>query len=718
MKFLKQLLLYVGLLSTGNFVFAQFSANSVYMDFRNQKISDIIYAVADVCGQSVLIDETVTESVTFRFEDKDFDSALNRFCDYCHLYSEKDNGVYKISKVKISIDAEKKITLNTENVQTEPFLNMLSRVTNTTIMYDSLPKNAVTIRVKDASLEDILNLCIVKLPGFGLERIASGYYITKSAGANARRNVDVFTVSEANGLYSVNIQRASLQNVLEALFKKAKKECSILSKTAVQLEGVKFTDKNFEELLTLILFQSNCDFTTADGIYYIFEVQKKDIIKNFKQSKLITLKNINVENLTSLLPSGLESGSFLKIDKNTNSVILNGSMAEIKALEDFIFKIDVPVTDSYYKRFDCKNITAKEAIALLPKTLLKAETVEIPDSSSFITLVTKETETKIAAFLSEVDIKNVNKEVVLKYIKSEELLQKLPPSVNKENIIESSNPNLVFFKGNETLYENFTNELSKIDKPKQQIRYELLVIQRQKTKSLNFGSSFTANSTSETPGFAWAGSLTNIFNINFDIISQFGVQFAGSLNAEIGEGKSHVLADTTLNGISGEAISFSNTNTYRYRDIVENSSGEKYTSTTREIASGLVLNVNGWVSGEDMITVKVDAQVSKQGKADTSSKDTTNPPSTSEKKVSTNVRTKSGEPVVIGGLFQSETDLSEKRVPWLGSVPLLGNLFKKKTESLADSEFVIYLVPFVEKNETEILSEKENLFRLMEKYEL
>ena len=297
-------------------------------------------------------------------------------------------------------------------------------------------------------------------------------------------------------------------------------------------------------------------------------------------------------------------------------------------------------------------------------------------------------------------------------------MQKLPPSVNKENIIESSNPNLVFFKGNETLYENFTNELSKIDKPKQQIRYELLVIQRQKTKSLNFGSSFTANSTSETPGFAWAGSLTNIFNINFDIISQFGVQFAGSLNAEIGEGKSHVLADTTLNGISGEAISFSNTNTYRYRDIVENSSGEKYTSTTREIASGLVLNVNGWVSGEDMITVKVDAQVSKQGKADTSSKDTTNPPSTSEKKVSTNVRTKSGEPVVIGGLFQSETDLSEKRVPWLGSVPLLGNLFKKKTESLADSEFVIYLVPFVEKNETEILSEKENLFRLMEKYEL
>ena len=209
-------------------------------------------------------------------------------------------------------------------------------------------------------------------------------------------------------------------------------------------------------------------------------------------------------------------------------------------------------------------------------------------------------------------------------------------------------------------------------------------------------------------------------SINFDIISKFGVQFAGSLNAELSEGKSRVLADTTLNGISGESLSFSNTNTTRYRDIIVDTKGDLYTSTTREISSGLTLSINGWAGGDGMVTVKVDAQVSKQGSSESSSGSNAAdamPPSTTEKKVSTNVRTKSGEPVVIGGLFQTEEEISEKRVPLLGKIPLLGWLFKKKVVSAVETEFVIYLVPSVENMaERETLSEKENLLRLKRKY--
>ena len=51
-------------------IYAQETDSSIYMDFRNQKISDIIYSVADVCGESVIIDETVSGNATFRFEDK------------------------------------------------------------------------------------------------------------------------------------------------------------------------------------------------------------------------------------------------------------------------------------------------------------------------------------------------------------------------------------------------------------------------------------------------------------------------------------------------------------------------------------------------------------------------------------------------------------------------------------------------------------------------
>ena len=597
---------------------------------------------------------------------------------------------------------------------------MLSRYTNKTILFDNLPNANVTIRVSDASLEDVLNLTIVKLPGFGLERIADGFYITKSAGTINKRNIDIFTMSEVNGKYSCNIQKASFVNVIETLFKKGSKEYSLLSKSNIVLENMVYTDKTFEELLSLILNQSSCDFSVREDVYYIYEIQKKDVIKKYKESRIIKVKNISIEALVALLPNELNAPGFIKQDKSSNSLILTGSASEINPIEDFIGKVDVPLDDRNYKSFHFENVNVKEAVSIIPKSLLLADIIMLPSENGFVTQVTEESETKLSQFISIIDSQKKNQPVRLKYIKSEELLKSLPPSVNKENLTETNEPTLVFFSGTEKQYVKFLEDLKEIDRPKQQIKYQLLVIQRQKTDGLNWGASLNIGNTTAESGYSWSGAISNIFNINFDIISKFGVQFAGKLNAELSEEKSRVLADTSLNGISGESLSFSNTNTTRYRDIIVDTKGDLYTSTTRELSSGLTLSINGWVSGDGMVTVKVDAQVSKQKTSEASSggktNDTSAPPSTSEKKVSTNVRTKSGEPVVIGGLFQQEEEVSEKRVPVLGKIPIIGFLFKTKVVSIVDTEFIIYLVPFVEKDESEVLSEEENLLRLKKKY--
>lgn len=708
------------LLSLGFPFYAQEESSSIYMDFRNQKISDIIYSVADVCGKSVIIDETVTGSATFRFEDSDFESALERFARHCSLYVEKNDGVYFVTKVQIRTIENGMLSVNAEDVQIAPFLNMLSRYTNRTVLSDSLPDTTVTIRVTEASLEDILNLAIVKLPGFCLERIADGFYITKSAGTSSRRSIDIFTMTESGGKFSCNIQKASFANVIEALFKKGCREYSLLSKPSATLENVSYTDREFNELLSLLLNQCSCDFSVRTDVYYIYEIQKKDVIKKFKETRIIRLKNMSLENLSSVMPNELNAQGFVKQDKSSNSIILTGSASEINPIEEFIKQIDVPLEDRNYKSFYFENANAKDAAALIPKELLLSDIIMLPSDNGFVTQVTNESCAKLSEFIAVIDSRKQSRAVRLKYIKSDELIKSLPQTAGKENVTETSEPTLIFFSGTDSQYEKFLADLNEIDRPKQQIKYQLLVIQRQKTGGLNAGSSFSAENTDSGAGSSWSGMLSNIFSINFDIISKFGVQFAGSLNAELSEGKSRVLADTTLNGISGESLSFSNTNTTRYRDIIVDTKGDLYTSTTREISSGLTLSINGWAGGDGMVTVKVDAQVSKQGSSESSSGSNAAdamPPSTTEKKVSTNVRTKSGEPVVIGGLFQTEEEISEKRVPLLGKIPLLGWLFKKKVISAVETEFVIYLVPSVENMaERETLSEKENLLRLKRKY--
>ena len=678
-------------------VFSSLSAQEVSelisLDFRNQKIADILISLAEMCNQSIIIDDTISGSTTFQFYDKDFTTALNRFAEHCQLYVEEKDGIFHISKIFLNIN-DKGISVNSEEVLVETFLLHLSRKTRITIMHDTLPSVTVSIRTNGASIKEILELVLIKINDYILLEQSGGFYIAKN-NVSTTRSTDRVEIIRNEELFTMSLKKGTLSSVIDLLFKKAEKEYSLLTKISVNLENLFYEEKSFEQLLRLILEQSGCDYTILDEVYYIFEIQKKDIQKKLKDTAVIPLSHVSVEDVNTLFPGELNAGSLTRIDKNTNTIYVTGSNEEIKPILDFLAMIDVPMEGRYYTRFDVSKITVQEAIALLPKSMLFTDAIAIPNTMSFVAQVTKEKETEIRNYLAVIDQGSNSYPIYLNYIKSEDLMKHLPPSIKPDNIVVTTDENLVFYKGSDNGYKNFLKDLNLIDQPKQQIRYQLLVIQYQKNDSLNYHSNLSFNDTNESSSTAYSGMLGNLINVQFDIISKFGLQFAANLNAELGSNRAHILADTTLNGISGETISFQNTNTYRYRDIAIDATTGLYTGTTQEITSGLFLKISGWSSGNDMITVNVEAQISKQG-GNSSIDNSDSLPTTSEKKVITNVRAKSGEPVIIGGLLQTEVDKAEKRVPILGSIPLVGNLFKSKVTSTIETELVIYLVPFVE----------------------
>jgi type IV pilus assembly protein PilQ len=65
------------------------------------------------------------------------------------------------------------------------------------------------------------------------------------------------------------------------------------------------------------------------------------------------------------------------------------------------------------------------------------------------------------------------------------------------------------------------------------------------------------------------------------------------------------------------------------------------------------------------------------------------------KHVKTQVLVENGGTVVIGGIFQQNEREDVTKVPFLGDIPYLGNLFKTKTTSSARSELLIFLTPKV-----------------------
>src|SRR5204863_4126049 len=59
----------------------------------------------------------------------------------------------------------------------------------------------------------------------------------------------------------------------------------------------------------------------------------------------------------------------------------------------------------------------------------------------------------------------------------------------------------------------------------------------------------------------------------------------------------------------------------------------------------------------------------------------------------TQVLVTDGGTVVIGGVIQTQNNVSYQQVPFLGNVPVLGNLFKRKSVSTSTQELIFFLTP-------------------------
>lgn len=70
-------------------------------------------------------------------------------------------------------------------------------------------------------------------------------------------------------------------------------------------------------------------------------------------------------------------------------------------------------------------------------------------------------------------------------------------------------------------------------------------------------------------------------------------------------------------------------------------------------------------------------------------------PSLAKREISTAVLVDNGQTVVVGGVYEFSSREDVKRVPFLGDLPGLGNLFRKKGRSTEKAELLIFVTPRV-----------------------
>lgn len=111
---------------------------------------------------------------------------------------------------------------------------------------------------------------------------------------------------------------------------------------------------------------------------------------------------------------------------------------------------------------------------------------------------------------------------------------------------------------------------------------------------------------------------------------------------------------------------------------------------------GIILNVTPFIGSNGQVEMIVQPQISTVSQtekqflsADVSA------PYINVRSADTVVVTPNAETVVIGGLISNNQSQSEKKVPYLGDIPILGNLFKTRAKSDAKTELLIFLTPYI-----------------------
>ncbi|MCL2103956.1 MAG: type II and III secretion system protein [Kiritimatiellaeota bacterium] len=106
---------------------------------------------------------------------------------------------------------------------------------------------------------------------------------------------------------------------------------------------------------------------------------------------------------------------------------------------------------------------------------------------------------------------------------------------------------------------------------------------------------------------------------------------------------------------------------------------------------GVKLIVRPLMVVEDRIRLRINPEFSSITRYDVDSK----APYFALRSASTELETRSGDMIVLGGLLRKEERITETRVPYLSNIPLLGWFFRGKDTRSVTSQLVIFMTPYL-----------------------
>ncbi|WP_339730392.1 hypothetical protein [uncultured Gimesia sp.] len=249
--------------------------------------------------------------------------------------------------------------------------------------------------------------------------------------------------------------------------------------------------------------------------------------------------------------------------------------------------------------------------------------------------------------------------------------------------------------------------LETMDIPPMQVVIEAMIISVKLTDEMQFGVNFAMLSgnnknlivdgngrvLNNSSGFPGSGNSSIVPPTGQFLADVAGLKYgflhgdiSGFIEALENITETNLIASPQLRALNKQKAELIIGKRTSYSTITQN--GTTSIQNVNFLDSGIVLNMRPFITPDGQIRMEIHPE-----RSTATINEETLLPDLETTEVTTNVMVRDGNTVVIGGLIEERLSDGKSQVPLLGAIPVIGNAFRQKRESMERSELIVLITP-------------------------
>jgi general secretion pathway protein D len=218
-------------------------------------------------------------------------------------------------------------------------------------------------------------------------------------------------------------------------------------------------------------------------------------------------------------------------------------------------------------------------------------------------------------------------------------------------------------------------------------------------------SSSSLSGTSGTGSTGISGTVLNGTTFGIGRLKASGLNFAAVVRALSSDSRTNILGTPSVVTRDNQEAKMEVAQEVPFltgQYSTTNGTGSAFQTIQREDI-GTILTVTPTINEGETVLLKLQVESSSLAASSTGAVDLI----TNKNSISTSVLVKDGGWLVLGGLIQDSVTNTESQVPLLGSIPIIGELFRTRNTEKTKTNFLIFLQPHIMRTDDQAADETD-----------